>query len=443
MPLSAKTDAEPFDTTEQISPAATSKPRRGRPPTLTDESQRRKRRNVSISDNAWNHLEKLVVKLGYSSKSELLELIGKGELVVTKPTAHSPSSSLSEILVYRRLQGLFAPHSDVLHSLFAFNSAIYQKIEPLQSHPFRKLMVNDLIASMSVVFQHCYIRPDRYVNSLSALSRLINYCLLLNQADLENAWQLNPKNNFLDRDPLHESSSRDCLAKIGSAMSHLSTASFSLQFTALRLKYISGFTEAQIQQIYELQGMDFTIEDIRRLVHEGWTKFRKHRNKPSKIETPMASVVIPPEAAKYCDLLWTSSLTQARDRHALLRILVKATYHAPLNFWLCEIEHEWGAHVLGYSPEQAKEWAQLQASIQRHLSEKLQVSKDTIDKEMHYCLSRTEAVENLAAIFEKETGISSTTELGQFMIRLLQGEAEEKFALAELKKLRRSGHELS
>lgn len=438
MPLSANSNAESFNPTEKVSPVSISKSKRGRPPTLTDESQRRKRRNVSLSDHAWERLEKLAAKLGYSSKSDLLERIGKEELAVVKPTDQGIPSSLSEILIYRRLQGLFSPHSDVLHSLFAFNYAIYQKIETLQIYPLQELMVKDLIASMSVVFQHSYIRPDRYVNSLSALSRLINYCLLLNQAKLENEWSLNMEGLSLAQGSLQESGARDCLAKIGSAMSHLSKGSFSLHFTALRLKYISGFTESQIQQIYELQGMNFTIEDIRRLVHEGWTKFRNHRNKPSKIETPVESVVIPPEATKYCQLLWTSPLTQAKDRHALLRILVKATYHAPLNFWLCEIEHEWGMHILGHQSKQTREWAQLQASIQRHLNEKLQVSKDTLDKEMHYCLNRAEAVDNLAAIFEKETGISPASELGQFMVHLLQGEAEEQFALAALKHLRHS-----
>ncbi|NEZ61619.1 CopG family transcriptional regulator [Leptolyngbyaceae cyanobacterium CCMR0082] len=438
MPLSAKPDAESFNSPESVSPVPISKPKRGRPPTLTDESQRRKRRNISLSDNAWERLEKLATKLGYSSRSDLLERIGKEELEIIKPSTQSISSALSDILIYRRLQGLFSPRSDVLHSLFAFNYAIYQKIDSLRTQPPQALMVKDLIASMSVVFQHCYIRPDRYVNSLSALSRLINYCLLLNQANLENEWQLHTEGPSLAKDSLPDSRARDCLAKIGRAMNHLSTASFSPQFTALRLKYISGFTEAQIQQIYELQGMDFSIEEIRRLVHKGWTQFRNHRNKPSKIETPIESVEIPSDATKYCQLLWTSPLTQAKDRHTLLRILVKATYHAPLNFWLCEIEHEWSMHVLDHPTKQTKEWAQLQASIQSQLNEKLQTSKDTLDKEMHYCFNRAEAVKNLAVIFEKETGISPKTELGKFMVHLLQGEAEEQFALAALKNLRHS-----
>lgn len=437
MDFSAKTDAESFDAAEQIKLTSTSKPRRGRPPTLTDESQRRKRRNISISDNAWQNLEAMAKRLGYSSKSDLLEHICKEELKITKPTDNHNSSGLDDVLVYRRLQGLFAPHSDVLHSLFAFNTAIRQKIDTLPSDPSRELMIEDLLASMSVVFHHCYIRPDRYVNSLSALSRLINYCLLLNQAGLSDECSFGGK-VLIEQKKLDDRQARDCLAKIGSAMSHLSKASFSLQFTALRLKYVSGFTEAQIKQVYELQGMAFTIEDIRRLVHEGWAKFRDHRYKPSDIASSLESVRIPSEAVKYCQLLWTSSLNQAKDRNALLRILLKATHCAPLNFWLCEIEHEWGINCLNWSSRQTKELSDLQKLIQQRLNQKLQDSKDTIDKEMHYCLSREEAVENLAAIFEQETNISEKTELGKFMISLLQGEAEQLFALLELRKLRHS-----
>ena len=48
---------------------------------------------------------------------------------------------------------------------------------------------------------------------------------------------------------------------------------------------------------------------------------------------------------------------------------------------------------------------------------------------MHYCLDHNAAVEKLADLFEEETQISRKTQLGDFMIRLLQATAEERFAL--------------
>ncbi|MEM6451683.1 MAG: CopG family transcriptional regulator [Cyanobacteria bacterium P01_D01_bin.105] len=417
--------------------AALPRSKRGRPPLLSD-GEKRKRRNVSLSDDAWENLEKIANELSYSSKSELLEKIGRGDVTLSKQGGLAGRSSLSEVLVYRRLLGLFVPHSDVLRSFVGFNYAVYKKFPTLEAkQSFAELIVENTLTAISVVFLHGYIRPDRYVNSISALSRLIGYCLLLDQASLGDEWELSGDSN--DKNELSvDSSAKDCLAQIQRAMSHLKAASFSHQLTALRLKYIGSFTEAQIQQIYELQGRSFTIEEIRRLVHEGWASFRNHWSQPSEIAPPPSLVEIPCDAERYCKLLWSSSLDSAKSRKALMRILIRATYDAPLNFWLCEIEHKWNTEFLGEDSSLDDELSQLQAEIQSRIDERLEERKQAIDKDMHYYLDRSAAIKKLADLFEEETGISQKTQLGDFMINLLRAEAEERYAMKLTGKLKLS-----
>jgi len=429
MPMAAKFDAEGLTTPKRPSLISSQKAKRGRPPTLSEE-KKRKRRNISISDTAWDRLEKLANDLGCASKSELLEKIGQGNVDLSQPKSSSGSSSLKDILIYRRILGLFVPHGDVLRSLVGFNYAVCQKLPSLANKPFSELLSDNLLTSLSVIFQHCYIRPDRYINSISALSRLIGYCLLLNQADLGDDWATFSHGDGSETISMGESDkAKDCLEQIQRGMSHLKNASFSHQLTALRLKYIGGFTEAQIQQIYDLQGMTFTIEQIRGLVHEGWSSFRNHWSQTTETEHAQNSVSVPLAAEKYCKLLWSPSLNNAKERKDLLRIILKATYDAPLNFWLCEIEHKWSTEFLGKDAGLESELVQLQAEIQERMGERFEDRKQAIDRNMHYCLNRSAAVEKLAELFEEDTQISRTTQLGDFMIQLLQAESEERFAM--------------
>ncbi|EDX82928.1 Ribbon-helix-helix protein, copG family [Synechococcus sp. PCC 7335] len=426
MLIVAKTDPEELAIPERPSLVSSYKAKRGRPPTLSEE-RKRKRRNVSISDTAWDRLDKLANDLGYTSKSELLEKIGRREVELSHPESSSGSSSLKDILIYRRIMGLFDPHGDVLRSLVGFNYAISQKLPQKENKAFSELLSDNLLTSLSVIFQHCYIRPDRYVNSISALSRLINYCLLLNQAGLADEWFSDQDRDEFDNNSIESKKVEGCLNQIGYGMSHLKDASFSHQLTALRLKYIGGFTEAQIQQIYALQGMAFTIEQIRSLVHEGWFSFRSHWSQTIETE-PDKEPDIEPDAQKYCKLLWSSSLESAESRKALLRIILKATYDAPLNFWLCEIEHKWRTEFLGRDEGLENELSQLQAEIQDRISERFEERKQAIDRNMHYCLNRSAAVDKLVALFEEDTEISSKTKLGTFVTKLLQAEPEGHFA---------------
>ncbi|MEO0459106.1 MAG: CopG family transcriptional regulator, partial [Cyanobacteria bacterium P01_A01_bin.114] len=121
-----------------------------------------------------------------------------------------------------------------------------------------------------------------------------------------------------------------------------------------------------------------------------------------------------------------------------LKVILKATYDAPLNFWLCEIEHKWSMEFLGEDASLDQELVQLQAKVRDSIDQRFQDRKNSIDKDMHYCLDRNAAVNKLADLFEKETQISRETQLGDFMIELLKAEAEERFAMRLTRQLKSS-----
>ena len=53
-------------------------------PRQRDHDEQKDRHNIMASAVAWEGLEKLAKKFGYRSRSQLIELIGREELLVTK-----------------------------------------------------------------------------------------------------------------------------------------------------------------------------------------------------------------------------------------------------------------------------------------------------------------------------------------------------------------------
>lgn len=230
---------------------------RGRP--MLSNVERKRARNLSVSDEAWKKLEEQIQNLPVKTASELVEKIGLGQIQLTT----AESSTLGDIPICRRLKALMEEPIAAFGSILAFvRRTCWQfNLEPTDARVY-----DITLKASTIVFYTGYTHPDVLINNPSALIKWLCYEILQAEADRQSHSTSSPvcpaiadptgepsKIEPSKIEPMKPSEVERIFGRINHAFVRLEMAARSPEYKALKMKTIDGLTIKQISRIFKLQ----------------------------------------------------------------------------------------------------------------------------------------------------------------------------------------------
>jgi transcriptional regulator len=310
---------------------------RGRP--ALPETERKRPRNLSVSDVAWGGLEDHVKTLQIKTVSELIEKIGLNQIQITL----LDDSPLADIPIYRRLKSLISEPVAVFWSTLSFVTRTCHQFN-LEPNNF----VYDItMRASTIVFYVGYTHPDVLINNPSALLRWLCYRIVKAEALKANKKKpaIASKQSETQADPQDV---ERYFTKIGTAFHVLETAARSPDYEALKMKTLDGLTVKQISRIFKLQRHDVSKIEVGSMIKRGLANFRLLFYADStdplsypEISSPQGQAVVN-IARRYLELALREDLRSATQEMEM--ILLKTGNDPYLDFWLNEIDYNLGNH---------------------------------------------------------------------------------------------------
>jgi hypothetical protein len=366
--------------------------RPGRP--SLPQGDRKRARNLSISDAAWKKLEEHLQTLPIKTASELVEKIGLGQIQL----AVLEDSPLGDVPICRRLKALIAPPVAVLWSILAFvRRTCYQfNLEPTDDRVY-----SVTLRACTVVFYTGYTHPDVLINNPSALIKWLCYWIL--QAEAVPA---SPKPDC----PSDPAEVQRVFSKISHAFDKLELAARSPDYKALKMKTMDGLTIKQISRIFKLQKLEVSKVEVSRMIKQGLVNFRELfyddlEEYPPRLDSdPSAHKLRIQDAAQaYLQLALQKTLHDKDSRRQMQEILWATSDDPYLDFWLNEIDYS-----LRPRPAQTKKAHELDAIVRdrlaQDLDEHLQQKKRDIDRQLAFCQTAAQIQHILQDYSDREIG---------------------------------------
>lgn len=369
---------------------------RGRPP--VPEREKKRPRNLSISDISWSNLINQVINLsGVGSVSELIEKIGLGYLKIVPKDQFD--SKFSYFPLYMRLRILICSPVAMFASVISF---ICRTAKQLSLQNSDVLVYDVLMRMITIVFYIGYTHPDKYINNPGALMRWLVYYILLNRAR-------GNKSCFSSLDYSQDSHSLldnvqkfHVLGRSLNTVSKLKAASRSLPYQALKMKAIDQLTLSQIRVILELQGECQTQDDIQLIIEEGIAKLRESSGISwnDKFESE-----IPKRVNQYYNLAVTFPLDVESFSVEMEVLLRKAIYDSRLNYWISEIDYYIGEELFSDSSVDYKIYLEkVRQSVYQGMDSYLNLKKCKIDRLFEFCRTIGDVRRNLTKLVAYEVG---------------------------------------
>jgi hypothetical protein len=368
---------------------------RGRPALATVD--RKRARNLSISDAAWKNLETQLHSLPVKTASELIEKIGLGEIQLT-PT---PTSPIGDIPICRRLQALIENPIAVFSSILAFVRRLCGQIH---LEPTAERIYTVTLKASTIVFYTGYTHPDVLINNSSALIKWLCYEILQVEATRQPPPKAPPAHstpNVSEAEPIFQ--------KINHALARLETAARSPEYKALKMKTIDGLTIKQISRIFKLQKHEVSKVEVSRMIKKGLVNFRElfydgAEDIPQSSDAPTPKQGVQTTAYRYLQLALQKTLTQP-DLEELQEILLATSHDPYLDFWLNEIDYCLREQSLPAKQGSAKPIepdTPIRDQLARHLEDHFHQKK--IDRELAFCQTAQQIQEVLDRYATKEAG---------------------------------------
>lgn len=370
---------------------------RGRP-TLS-KVERKRARNLSVSDEAWEKLEGQIQHLPVKTASELVEKIGLGQIQLTT----AESSTLGDIPICRRLKALIEKPIAVFGSILAFvRRTCWQfNLEPTDARVY-----DVTLKASTIVFYTGYTHPDVLINNPSALTKWLCYEILQAEADRHPS-----KDLLLDRSEFEQPEAERIFCQINHAFDRLEMAARSPEYKALKMKTMDGLTIKQISRIFKLQKHEVSKVEVSRMIKQGLVNFRElFYNAPEDLSPSLDAA--PSEhrqkvqqiAQDYLHLALQETLTGKALQH--LQKILLATSHDPyLDFWLNEIDY----CLRDRTPAPKKRPSKtpepdtvVRDLLAENLEAHFQQKKKEIDRELAFCQTAQQIQEVLELYAEKE-----------------------------------------
>ena len=377
---------------------------RGRP-TLS-KVERKRARNLSVSDEAWKKLEEQIQNLPVKTASELVEKIGLGQIQLTT----TESSALGDIAICRRLKALMEKPIAVFGSILAFvrRTSWQFNLEPTDARVY-----DVTLKASTIVFYTGYTHPDVLINNPSALTKWLCYEILKAEADRQPH-----KKVTLPDSAVEQSEVERIFRTINHAFDRLEVAARSPEYKALKMKTIDGLTIKQISRIFKLQKHEVSKAEVSRMIKKGLVNFRELfydalEDASTRLDAAPSEhrQWVQQTAKDYLQLALQNTPTD--KALARLQEILLATSHDPyLDFWLNEIDYSLrdplrvSQRDLAPSIKRNSKTPEPDAAVRdllaANLEEHLQQKKKEIDRELAFCQTAQQIRQVLETYAEKE-----------------------------------------
>jgi hypothetical protein len=375
---------------------------RGRPALPAHE--RKRARNLSVSDLAWAGLEEQVNRLGLKTVSELIEKIGLKQAQVNLKdlseladiaSRDRATSELADIAISRRLTSLISEPVAVFGSILAFATRLCQQFA-LEATEDRLYAVT--IKACTVVFYVGYTHPDTLINNPSALIRWLCYRIV--QAEAAH----NPLEQT-GRETVDPQMVERYFNKIGIAFQALEGGSRSPDYEALKMKTMDGLTIKQISRIFHLQKLKVSKAEVSTMIKQGLVNFRKSigvelDDAPPAVNFSLQNQAVSESIHRYLHLALQKSLRDPASQQTMETILLETGKNPYLDFWLNEIDY------ILRQPEGA-----VSDRIAKNLDEYLQTKKKMLDQKLTFCGTREQIRTLLQTLASKEAATELQVEI--------------------------------
>ena len=379
---------------------------RGRP-TLS-KVERKRARNLSVSDEAWKKLEEQIQTLPVKTASELVEKIGLGQIQLST----AECSALGDIPICRRLKALMEKPIAVFGSILAFvRRTCWQfNLEPTDARVYEVTL-----KASTIVFHTGYTHPDVLINNPSALTKWLCYEILQAEADRQ-PHKKSPTGPAVNPSEVEQPEVERIFCQINHAFDRLEMAARSPEYKALKMKTMDGLTVKQISRIFKLQKHEVSKVEVSRMIKQGLVNFRElfydvqeNVSHPIDAASSQHRHEVQQTAQDYLHLALQKTLTgKALER---LQEILLATSHDPyLDFWLNEIDYHLRDRPptlkKGNSKKGNSQTPEPDAAVRDLLAENLeshlQQKKKEIDRELAFCQTAQQIQQVLETYAEKE-----------------------------------------
>ncbi|MGK7883743.1 MAG: hypothetical protein AB4057_03840 [Crocosphaera sp.] len=367
---------------------------RGRPPLA--ENEKKRPRNLSLSQKAWIGLETQANLLGINSISELNEQLGLGKLRVT--ATHDKNL---DIPIYRRLKSFIEPPVAIFWSLLSFVRRTAKQLAIIEQFDDNEDLICDVVKrAITIVFFVGYTHPDYYINNPSALMRWLSYRILL--ARLPETFSEKQPQQLLSDEKIDTE-----ICTIYQAISMMEEARLPY-YTVLRMKILDGLTLSQIRKILSLQKNkgEISEEKIRKHIKIGLEQLRETLEiaTPENLEVVKNNLVVYQTINSYFKLASLSSLSQREDREKLEEFLLKAENNNELDFWIDEINFNVILSLFNSPENYSKKQERIRQQISNEINEYIKVKIEPINRKLAFCVTKEKINQLLEKISSEEAG---------------------------------------
>jgi hypothetical protein len=357
-----------------------SSPKRGRPASTYGA---KKNRSLSLSNVAYEELQKVANQHGTSSISELMEKVGHQELVIEDLSQRKESSSLfGNIPIFGQLQSFVEKRNGALCSTLAFTTKISGQMGLSQKPDFLSDVILD---AMTTLFCLSYLVPNKTIDSPTAWLRWYLIHILENHARRKNPQlsSVRPRIRYKTDDNLTEK----CISIIFQARKELAENPHKVaHLQALKLRTPPyELSISQIELVFKAQDVPETgfelvsrgMDTLRRLwMQEGITQ----ADIPPRTRERLA------RATEYCSLLRQPTLNDENIKQ--LKHLVKdGLYYPDYDWWANEIDFFVGCRTCENHDDYEADAKMLHLRIRHEFekviaSKKLKIDRELLDMEM-------------------------------------------------------------
>jgi hypothetical protein len=307
-----------------------------------------KRRNITVTDPGWQGLDVIVAANNLSSRSELVEQIGRNNLVVSPKKQELISVFSEEIPVLRRLLSLTRKMT-YMRSFISFSRLILLRIGISKKIDFNddELIEEVIIEAITFIALRDYIYPDHLVDSVLADTRWLIFTLLLLKSHITLAAVPSKKNETLEGNQNIVLGNE--LKRIFNSIYHFSI-SFPQEYQIYEMRMLESLTWEQIHRVLKIRDVSATREEIMNMNHKSVDKIREawhyidigistEKNENSDLKKQMNSALI--SAQKYYELINDESLFAIEQFANWEMFILQSAREPKLDLLLPEIHHSW------------------------------------------------------------------------------------------------------
>lgn len=365
-----------------------------------------KRRNITVTDPGWEGLDEIIKNNNLTSRSELVEQIGRDNLKVLSQQQLLNLITEEEIPVLSRLRSLIKKTA-YMRSLVTFARLILMRtgISKEIEYSDDELIEDVIVEAITFIALRDYVYPSNFVASALADTRWLVFRTLLikSKIKLEAIEEASVKKLTGDVNVLLSKE----IDRIFDSIYYFSI-SFPSEYQIYEMRMIESLTWKQIHRLLKIRDNDISEDEIRSKNHQAVGKIREawHDDKigienredsdKDKLKKEMEDSLL--LAQQYYNLINNQEKFSIEQFREWEKFLLKSMRMPKLDLLLPEIHHSW-IHGQINSEIDRDIYKNRSADIMDNISEKfeenLRIKLEDLKQKLKFCGNKKKDIQDI------------------------------------------------